>query len=401
MLRDSDLAKALHDLRSREHISEAVALSTCNRTEVYVYAERFHGAYQDVRDFLAASSHLPPEGFVDHLYVHYDTDAATHLFEVASGLDSAVVGEHEIQGQIKRAWELAQAESACGTTLNSLFRHALEVGKRVRTETGVGRNVAPVSHAAVVMAAEHLGGLDAKRILVVGAGEMGEGMVVALASAGVAEIVVANRSAERAAALAERVGGRAVGLSALPEALVDADLLLTSTGASELILERAHLQDIIRERAGRNLLIVDIAMPRDVDPAAGELPGVVLLDMDDLTAFADRGMRERRAEVDRARRIVELELGRYLDHQSAREVAPLIVAFRDRAEELRQLELARFDKRLASLEPAERDAVEALTQGLLAKILHEPTVRLADAAATPRGNRLAEALRDLFGLTDR
>lgn len=397
-VRESDLAKGLHDLCGREHISEAVVLSTCNRTEVYAFAERFHGAYQDVRDFLALSSGLPPEEFVHHLYVHYDAEAVAHLFGVTAGLDSAVVGEHEIQGQVKRAWELAQAEGASSTSLNGLFRHALEVGKRVRSETGVSRNVASVSHAAVVMAEERLGGLTDKRILVLGAGEMGEGMVVALASAGVGEIVVANRSPERSEALARRVGGRAVALSELSDALVRADLLLTSTGATDLIVERAQVQDVLARRAGRELLIVDIAMPRDVDPAVAELPGVCLLDMDDLTEFAERGRRERRSEVDRGRRIVELELGRYLDDRSAREIAPLVVAFRTRAEQVRQAEFDRFAAKLSTLDPQQRAAVEGLTQGLLGKLLHEPTVRLNDAAGTPRGNRLAEALRDLFDL---
>jgi glutamyl-tRNA reductase len=182
---DSRLAKALHDVASREHVSEAIVLSTCNRTEIYVVAEKFHGAYADLRNFLSEMAYLPPEDFADHLYVQYDEDAVAHLFAVTSGLESAVVGEAEILGQVRRAWERAQEESTAGSSLNLLFRHALEVGKRARTETGISRHIASVSTAAVAMAAERLGPLDGRRILVLGAGEMGEGMVRSLVTAAV------------------------------------------------------------------------------------------------------------------------------------------------------------------------------------------------------------------------
>src|SRR5688572_23868985 len=201
------LPKALHDLVSREHLTEAVVLSTCNRTEIYATAERYHGAMADVRNSLSEMTHLAPETFADHLYAYHDTGAIAHLFTVAAGLDSAVIGESEILGQVRQAWEAAAAEDAAGAGLHMLFRHALEVGKRVRTETGIGRSATPVSSAAVALAAERLGTLAGRRVLVLGAGDMGEGMVLALAGAGVSEVLVANRTADRADALAERVGG--------------------------------------------------------------------------------------------------------------------------------------------------------------------------------------------------
>jgi glutamyl-tRNA reductase len=395
---DAALPKALHDLVTRQHLLEATVLSTCNRTEVYAVADKFHGAYSDIRNFLADSADLAPEAFGNHLYVHYDEAAVAHLFEVAAGLDSAVLGESEILGQVGDAWHRAQREGAAGAVLNLLFRHALEVGKRARSETGIGRHIASVSQAAVAMARDRIGELAGRRVLVLGAGEMGEGMASALAGAGVAEVLVANRTWANAVALAERTGGRAVRLTDLAALLVDVDLLLTSTGASALMLDRTDLDAIVARRDGRTLLIVDIAVPRDIDPEAATLPGVTLLDMDDLRDFAETGIERRRREIARVRHIVEDELDRYLGLATAREVAPLVAELRERAEEIRTGELDRNRKRLADLDPAERAAVDALTKAVLAKLLHEPTVRLKDAAGTPRGERLADAVRDLFDL---
>lgn len=394
---DGQLSKALHELTSREHISEALVLSTCNRTEVYAVAERFHGAYSDIRGFLGDFSFLPPEEFSDHLYVHYDSAAAAHLLSVTAGLDSAVLGESEIQGQIKQAWERARSEGAAGASLNLLMRHALEAGKRARTETGIARNIASVSQAAVAMAGERLGGVPGKTVLVLGAGEMGEGMAVALAGAGVGEVLVANRTPARAAELAARVGGRPVPLLDVPDCLARVDVLLTSTGSRLPLLERADVAAVMAGRpADRPLLIVDIAVPRDVDPAVAEIDGVTLLDMDDVRRFAAAGVAERRREVAAVEEILADELERYLGATSAREVAPMIVALRQRAETVRTAELDRFRARYDDLDPRQLDMVESVTRGVVAKLLHHPTVVLKDAAGSARGDRLVAALRELF-----
>jgi glutamyl-tRNA reductase len=395
---DAGLQKALHDVVSRADVSEAVVLSTCNRTEVYAVAERFHAAYQDIRDFLSEVAFLAPEDFSDHLYVHYDAAAVAHLFAVASGLDSAVLGESEILGQVRTAWERARQEAAAGPALNLLFRHALEVGKRVRTETAIARSITSVSQAAVAMAAERLGGLAERRVLVLGAGEMGEAMALGLAKAGVADLALSNRTWERAVELADRLGGRAVRLLDVPDALADADVLLSSTGAAAPILQVEDVRGILDRRAGRPLLIVDIAVPRDVDPAVGHLPGVTLLDMDDLRAFADAGTEARRREIGAVQEILDEELERYLGATSAREVAPMIVSLRDRAEEVRRAELDRFRRRLEGLDEVQMDAVEGLTRGIIGKLLHEPSIALKEAAGSPRGDRLVASLRELFAL---
>ena len=395
---DASLGKALHDVAGREHVSEAVVLSTCNRTEVYVVAEKFHGAYRDLRDFLAEVSFLPPEDFADHLYVHYDDVAVEHLFTVAAGLDSDVVGEAEILGQVRTAWERAQAEGCTSAHLNGLFRHAVEVGKRARTETGISRHIASVSTAAVAMARERLGGLAGRSILVLGAGDMGEGMVRALVDDGVADVRIANRTWDRAVELADRVGGRAIRLADLATALTEVDLLLTSTGATSIMLEHTDVEAVLADRDGRPVLIVDVAVPRDVDPAAATLPGVTLVDMDDLRAFAEAGLASRQGEVAAVRGLVDEEVDRFLAVSSAREVAPLIAGLRERGEAVRTGELDRFRNRLAGLDDRQLEAVEALTKGIVAKLLHDPTVGLKDAAGTAKGERLAESLRDLFDL---
>ena len=389
------LPKALHDLLSRPNVDEAVLVSTCNRTEVYAVAERFHGAFQDIRDFLCGVAGMAPEQLQPHLYSQHDAAAAAHLFSVAAGLESAVLGESEILGQVRTAWATAQAEGAAKSALNLLFRHALEVGKRARTETAIGRSTASVSHAAVEMVAERFGPLQDAKVLVVGAGEMGEGIVSALTGAGVGHVTVVNRTHERAVELAQRLAGRAVPFIELPAALADADVLLTSTGSGTVVVEADVVE---RAKAGRPLLVVDVAVPRDVDAAVADLPGVTLLDLDDLRDWAARGIAERAVEAARVRLIIAEEVVNYGEVVVARQAAPLVAQLHEHAESVRAGELARYRNRLGELDERERDAVDALTRAIVAKLLHDPTVNLKRDAGTPRGERNAAAVRDLFDL---
>jgi glutamyl-tRNA reductase len=397
---DERLPKALADLVARDFVSEAVVLSTCHRIEVYAVAERFHGAMADVRHFLSELSFVPPEEFSDHLYVHYDDAAAAHLFSVAAGLDSVVLGESQILGQVRDAWERARAEGAAGSRLSQLFRHSLEVGKRARSETAIARGITSLSQAAVAMAGDRLGGLAGRAVVVLGAGEMGAGLVDEVAEASVPGtcVTVANRTRPRAERLAERAGGRAVTLDELPAALAGADLLLTSTGSTSVVLTAADVERALAARPDQPLLIVDLGMPRDVDPAVAALPGVSLLGLADVETFVDASMEERRREVVPVRAIVAEEVDRWVEAVTARFATPTVAALRQRAEDVRLAELARYRNRLADLEPREREAVEALTRSLLGKLLHDPTVRLKDAAGSAKGDRLAGALRELFDL---
>ena len=352
-----------------------------------------------MRDFLAELAFLAPEDFADHLYVHHDEAAVAHLFEVAAGLDSAVLGESEILGQVRTAWETAQFEGAARSTLNLLFRSAIEAGKRARTETGIARGTASVSHAAVEMITDVVGDLKGKRVLVVGAGAMGEGVAIALHRAGGADLLVSNRSAERAAALADRIGAVAVSFERLTEAIGAADVIVASTGAEQHVLTVELVQSARSgPRSARSLHIIDIAVPRDVEEGVGALPGVTVLDLDDLRDWADRGLSHRAGEAERARAIVWEEVERFGVETTARQAAPLVASMRAAAEGIRRHELERFDKTLAGLDQSQRDAVDALTKSIIAKLLHEPSVRLKAQAGTPQGERNAVTMRELFDL---
>lgn len=392
---DDHLVKVLDDLTSSEDISEAVVLSTCNRTEIYVRAERFHPAFADVRDSLARHSGLPLEDFGEHLYAHHDDDAVRHLFGVACGLDSAVLGETEILGQVRRSFEQARSAGVVGIRLSDLFAASGTAGRKVRASTGIARNITSVSRAAVAMATQQLGSLDGRAICVLGAGEMSEGMTVALRDAGTRRIVICNRSVERATELAERVGGDVVPLDQLAETVADVDVLLTGTGANALMIEHDELAHVMAQRPDRPLLIVDIAVPRDVDPAAANIDGVTLLDMEDLTAFAELGRAERRNEITAVRRLIDEEVARFMATTASRRVEPLVASFRQDVESLRRAEVDRVS---AAMDDETREHIDAATRAVINKLLHRPMTELRDSAGTARGERLAVSLRELFGV---
>lgn len=397
MIQSPAMPHALRDLTLRDDIREAVVLSTCNRTEVYVVADRFHSVYDDICEFLRDTSGISTEKIIPHLYSKFEDEAVGHLFEVTAGLDSAVLGEVEIVGQVRSAWETAMAEGASRSSLNLLFRYALEVGKRARTETGISRSTASMSHAAVEMAEDILGPITGKRVLVLGAGEMGEGVAAALLREGVAHITVINRTESRGVALAEKVGARVSGFENLEAELAEADVLIACTGAGSTVITRSLME---RSRVGVEtpLLIIDIAMPRDVESGAGKLPGITLRDLDHLSEWAQRGLESRAAEVAQVRSIISDEVERFNNDQAQRQAAPLVAQLREVVESLRTSELERFAARLSELSPEQREVVETITKGIAAKLLHSPSVRLREAAGTPQGERMSAAVRDLFNL---
>jgi glutamyl-tRNA reductase len=394
------LPKALHTLTAREHLAEVVLLSTCNRTEVYARGTRFHPAVDDARHYLADLASVDPDALAESLYTYHDDAAVAHLFGVAAGLDSMIIGEGEILGQVREAWQAAEREGTTGPLLSRTFRQAVHVGKRARHETGIARHAVSVSSAAVTLAGERLGTLSGRRVLVLGAGGVGEGMAVALAGAGAGEIVVANRSATRARDLARRVDGRPISLDEVPDALVDADVLLSSTGAPGVLIERGDMEEVMARRGGRALLVVDVAVPRDVDPGVGQVFGITLLDIEALRALGEQSRQHRQGEVGKVRAIITEELDRFRAERSAREVAPLVAALHDRAETIRDAEVTRRAGRLTGLDPAARDAVEQITRAVVKKLLHEPTVRVKDAAGSEHGDLLADALAELFALDE-
>lgn len=402
---EADLPKALGRLRDHPNVGEAVLLSTCLRTEVYAVVERFHDGVAELQEFLAAIGGRPPSTIEEHQVVRFDDDVATHLFTVAAGLDSAVIGESEVLGQVRRAWDAARREGAAGPILSGLFRHAVEAGKRVRSDTGIARGITSLSHAAVALAARlRSGGLREARVVVVGAGEMGAGVVAALAGSHLRSLVVVNRSSERSAALAgtlpEEVRPlvRTCPLDALAGELGQADLLFTTVGTTHPLVDRAMLETARADRGvAPPLVVVDLGVPRNVDPGAAAA-GVVLLDMDDLRASVADAVSGRREEVARAEAIVVDEVERYRVAARARDAAPVVSALRARVEAVRRDELGRRRQRQPDLTDEQWAQVDAATRAVVGKLLHDPTVALKEAAGTPRGERLVEALRTLFDL---
>ncbi len=394
----ANLPKALAGLAELPNVTETVVLSTCNRLEVYAWAEKFHSAYEQIYDHLAAEASLAASDIGDSVYSLYGADAVGHLYAVVSGLDSVVLGETEIQGQVKRAWQTAEAAGTAGCNLNPLFRQALGVGRRVRSETQLGRLLTSVSEAAVALASDHLGSLTGRRIAVLGAGEMGGGMARAITSVRGAELVLASRSWQRAQQLALILGARAVHLDELAAELVQADVLLTSTAATSLVMDFDELDKLMAERGGRELLIVDIAVPRDVDPSAAAIAGLKLCDMSDVRSFAATHGDHSEAETRKAWGIVYAEAERYDETLAGRDVTPLISEFRRRICDISQAEFERFNARLTSLDAEQRRTVEALVHGIVNKVLHEPTVRLKEAAPDGGSEQLAGALRQLFDI---
>jgi glutamyl-tRNA reductase len=391
------MSEALRALSSHSDIREVVVLSTCNRTEVYAVAERFHGAHADILEFLCETSGLSAEEITPHLYSQFDDDAVVHLFEVAAGIDSAVLGETEIVGQVREAWDFAMKQGTSRSTLNLLFRYALESGKRARTETGISRSTASVAHAAVEMAEEILGTLSGKRVLVVGAGEMGEGVAGALSRAGTESITVLNRTVSRAEALADKIGARVSEFESLETELFTADVVLACTGAGGVIIDH-ELMARVRNGVSTPLLVVDIALPRDVAASVAELPGITLRDLDHLSDWAQRGIDKRASEVGQVREIIGEEVQRFLLDQTQRQAAPLVAQLREVVESIRTAEMERFESALAAMTPEQRELVESISHGIINKMLHAPSVRLREAAGTPQGERLSAAVRDLFSL---
>lgn len=399
------LEKALAGLRGLEHVQEAVVVSTCNRVEVYAFAATFHGAYENVREFLAEFSYTPLGEFSPQLYSLFGADAVAHLFRVVSGLDSAVLGETEIQGQVKRAWESAQREGTAGTELNRLFRHALQTGKRVRSNTSVGtEKISSVCEAAVGLLQQELGDLSGRRALMLGTGEVGQTGARILSEMGLAEVCVASRTWQRASHLAAEVGGRAVHLDELGEELLEMDFLISATGAPSLMLERNDLAEVMERRGGQHRLVVlDLAVPRDVDPMAARVDGVTLFDITDVQAFVAEASvaAETEAsleEMHRAQAIINEEVENHLAADSAEAMAPLIVDFRRSICDISQSEFDRFESQLASLNGEQRESVEALVHSIVNKVLHTPTARIKESADSSESGMLGEALRDLFDL---
>jgi glutamyl-tRNA reductase len=397
-----DIAKALRELVESDHVSEALVLATCNRVEVFAEVERFHGGVTDVSRVLARQAGATVEELAPYVTVHYEDQAVAHLFAVAAGLDSMVVGETQVLGQLRGAYALARDEGAVGRALHPVAQHALRVGKRVHAETGIDRAGASLVSVALDRVEARIGSLRGRTALVVGAGSMGALAATTLARRA-ADVVVSSRTAASAERLAASLGGRTAPLAALPAEVAAADVVIACTGASGLVLTTDTVAAALPGRSGRPMVVVDLALPRDVEPGVADLPGVDLVDLALLQgeragAASSLSGAVAADDIAAAHALIDDEVSMLRAERQAAAVAPTVSALRSQAAEVVDAELLRLSTRLPDLDARGRDEVARTVRRVVDKLLHEPTVRVKELAARPGGTDYAGALRDLFGL---
>jgi glutamyl-tRNA reductase len=386
--------KLIRQISDSEHVTEVTVLSTCNRTEVYAEVERFHGSVETISQLIGERAGQTPDDVLEHLYVHYDDGAVSHLFHVAAGLDSMVLGESQILGQTREALRVGQDTGTVGPALNVLFQQALRIGKRSHAETDIDRVAPSLVKAALERAQDHVGDLDGKHVLVVGAGSMASLTVALAARAGAGSIVVANRTPERAARLAREYDARAIALTDLGSETGPVDVLVSCTGAAGILIDAEAISS--RRDSDRPLAVVDLALPRDVDPDVADLPGVRLIALDTLAAELEH--LPGGADVDDVRTIVSQELAAFLAARSIKSVTPTVVALRSMATGVVQAELSRLAARLPELDDVSRAEVEKAIHRVAEKLLHQPTVRVKELANHSGAVSYAAALAELFAL---
>ncbi|MGA2009505.1 MAG: glutamyl-tRNA reductase [Solirubrobacteraceae bacterium] len=388
----------MRDLRGDTEVHEAVAVSTCNRTELYLVVGDPVEAESTVLAMLARQAEIRPTELATAIYSHRNCDAARHLFRVVSGLDSMLIGEAEIQGQVKRAYETALGKETVGPLTNRMFSAALATGKRVRTETAVGAGQLSLPGAAVALAGERLGELRGRQVVIIGTGETSELTARALADSGAHTVFVANRRRDRAIALAHRYSGTSLKLDELPEALLRADIVVAATASPHLLLEVREIAEVMRERAGRPMLLIDLAVPRDIDGACNHLDGVSLFDIDDLQAVADRNRKVRQAEARTAEGIIEEEIQQFAAWLGSLEVLPTIAALRVHATEIAEQVIRENGGKWESASPRDLERVDAIARAVVNRLLHEPTLQMKDMRDSRVHARMS-LVRDLFGLS--
>ena len=395
-----DVGTAVETLAARYSAGEAVVLSTCNRSEIYVASDDPARARSELIEFLGSYHNLPADAFEGHVFVRTDEEASRHLFRVAAGLDSLVVGEPQILGQVKDAFQVAAARQCVGPVLTRLFHTSFGVGKRVRSETGLGEGAISVGFAAVALARKIFGRLDGRGVLVVGAGEISTLTAQHLRSQGVGDIVITSRTAAHADALAAEVNGRAIPWGDLRGALAAADIVITATGSPRPILTRADVETVSGRRRGEPLFIIDIAVPRDVDAAVGEIEQVFLYNVDDLHAVVQENLSRRSSEIGRAESIVSEEVERFSAWRRSRGAVPTVVALRQRFEQIRRAELQRLESKLGALTPEARASVDEVTRLIVEKLLLAPTAQLKALPDQETQIAYTEAVNRLFELRD-
>jgi glutamyl-tRNA reductase len=390
--------RALTALAGAAAHHEAAIVSTCNRVEIYVACADVEAGRAAIQRFLSEFHDIAADQLAPHLYVKTGAEAVAHLFRVASGLDSLVMGEPQVLGQLKDAFSIASQMGCTGALLNKLFHSAFAAGKRVRSETALAEGAVSVSYAAVALARKIFGNLKGRTVLVVGAGEMGKLTAIHMQSQGIGRLIITSRTAAHAAALADSIGGTAMPWQALTTALAEADILITATGASTPIISRATIAQTMKTRRQRPLFIIDIAVPRDVEPGAGDFEEVFLYNIDDLQTVVQENISKRGIEASEAEKIVSQEAGKFLGWLNSRGAVPTVVALRQRFEAIRQSELRRLEPKLASLPPEARARVDEITRLIVEKLLIHPTEQLKSISDADRVAAYSDALNRLFSL---
>ncbi|MCZ6478999.1 MAG: glutamyl-tRNA reductase [Candidatus Methylomirabilales bacterium] len=397
---DAQLPAVLERLGQEATVLERLVLSTCNRVEVYAVTPDPDKAQAVIPQLLAEGTQTPLALFQDRLYHHHQEEAVRHAFRVAASLDSMVIGESQILHQVKAAYQVAQAQGATGPILNTLMTRALGVAKKVRTETGIGESPVSVPSAAIGLAKSIFGELKDRRVLILGAGEMAELAARHLQSEEVQVVLVAHRNFDRAVEVAARLQGRAVRFDQIRDELRQADIVVSSTAAPHYLLHRADVEELIRLRRNRPLFLIDIAVPRDIDPEVNQIDNVYLYDIDDLEGVVASHRQDREREAAQAELLIEREVASFQRWLKSLEVVPTIVTLRRRLEEIREMELEKALSRLQDLGPAQQEVVRTLAHGIINKILHHPTTELKRQSVNRDGLLYVSALRRLFGLQD-
>ncbi|HZG18110.1 MAG TPA: glutamyl-tRNA reductase [Candidatus Bathyarchaeia archaeon] len=397
---DNSTERALHLLSQTKSVVESVILGTCNRTEIYVVCDQLHTGRFYVRNFLADWFGVDKDTFQEHLYMKENVEAIDHLFRVSCGLDSMVMGETQILGQVRDAFLLAQEQKVTGTVFNTLFKQAVTLAKRAHTETGINENAVSVSYAAIELAKKIFGSFDGKHVLIIGAGKMSELTAKHLSANGSSRVTVANRTLERAQLLAEKFQGDSCTMEQLPEALLAADIVISSTGATGYVVTKEQLKPLLKQRKNRPLFMIDIAVPRDLDPQLHELDNVYLYDIDDLEGIVASNLAERTKEAERITEMIESEIVAFTSWFQTLGVVPLIAALREKAFAIHGDAMKKIENKLPNLSERELHIIRKHTKGIINQLLHDPVVRLKELAAEKSGDEVLDVFSTIFALEE-
>ncbi|AHM67549.1 glutamyl-tRNA reductase [Paenibacillus polymyxa SQR-21] len=398
---EQDLPKALEQLKLTKSVLEGVVVATCNRTEIYVVVDRLHMCGYFIRSFMEQWFGIPRDQFTQHLYIYEDEQAIRHLFRVTCGLDSMVIGETQILGQVKNAFLQAQSQKITATWFNMLFKQAVTLGKRAHSETSIGESAVSVSYAAVELGKRIFGMFTDKKVLILGAGKMSELTVKHLYSGGAAEVIVANRTLSRAEDLASKFNGTPVTMEEGMKRLADVDIVISSTGAQGYILDRNRVEASMKRRQSRPLFMIDIAVPRDLDPAIGELQNVFLYDIDDLEGIVESNLEMRRTEAAKIEHMIEDELSEFYQWLKTMGVRPVIRALQEKSESIHQDTLESLYNKLPELDERQRKVISRLTKSMLNQMMHDPINRVKELAVQKQGNEALDMFSHIFALEDR